>query len=183
MLQITVPGVEMWDERTERFVSSKEQTLQLEHSLISLSKWESKRCKPFYSDKGKTAEETLDYIKCMTITPNVSDEVYYCLTPENHKDIQDYIEAPMTATIVNTPSKGKGKKRIITSELIYHWMIELSIPFECQKWHLNRLLMLIQVREAENQPKTKKTRKNQMDYLSKMDAINNARRQKLGSKG
>lgn len=184
MLQITVPATEMFDERTNEFVYGKETVLQLEHSLLSLSKWESNWCKPFYSNKPKTAEETRDYIKCMTINPNVSDDVYYRLSTKNHEDIQKYIESTRTATTISERGKGKGSaRRVITSELIYYWMVTLNIPFECQKWHLDRLFTLIQVCNIENQPKKKRNKQEQMDYYSRMEAINNARKQRLGSKG
>jgi len=155
MLTITIPAREMFDERTQTFSTTKEQTLQLEHSLVSLSKWESKWCKPFLSKDEKTAEETIDYIKCMTITQNVDPDVYNRLTNANIKMINDYIEAPMTATTFSDNKQGGGGKEIITSELIYYWMIALTIPMECQKWHLNRLLTLVRVCNIKNTPPRK----------------------------
>ena len=140
MLQITIPAREMWDEQNNEFVYTNEQTLQLEHSLISLSKWESKWNKPFLSKESKTYEEILDYVKCMTLTQKVSPEIYANLTDENMRDIQRYIEAPMTATTFSEEKNTKGNREIVTSELIYYWMIALGIPLECEKWHLNRLL-------------------------------------------
>ncbi|MGB4293547.1 MAG: hypothetical protein WBJ37_11785, partial [Bacteroidales bacterium] len=145
MLQITIPAVELWDERKQEFVTTKEQTLQLEHSLVSISKWESKWCKPFLSKQEKTSEETLDYIKCMTITQNVDPEVYNYLTNKNIEEINNYINAPMTATYFSDEKTSKTSREQVTAELIYYWMIALNIPFECQKWHLNRLLTLIKV--------------------------------------
>ena len=133
MLQITIPAIEMFDEQKQEFVSTKEQTLCLEHSLVSLSKWESKWHKPFLSKEPKTNEETLDYIKCMTITLNVDPNIYLCLTRENIEQVNQYIEDPMTATWFSEESKrgGSGREQT-TSELIYYWMIALNIPFECQ---------------------------------------------------
>ena len=146
MLQITIPASESWDERKEEFIiSTKEQTLQLEHSLVSLSKWESKWHKSFLSQEEKNYEETIDYIKCMTITQNVKPEVYDHLTHSNITEINKYIDNPMTATTFYENTQKSGKKPIITSELIYYWMISNNIPMECQKWHLNRLLTLIRV--------------------------------------
>lgn len=180
MLEITIPATEQWDEVTEQFVSTKEQRLQLEHSLVSLSKWESKWCKSFLYTKEKTFEETLDYIRCMTITPHVAPEVYRCLTKENIKAINDYIGAPMTATYFNDNRKGHGSREQVTSELIYYWMIALNIPFECQKWHLNRLLTLIRVCNIKNQPPKKMSRS---AIMSRNAALNAARRKQLGTTG
>ena len=180
MLQITVPATEKFNERTQEFVITKEQTLQLEHSLVSLSKWESKWCKCFFSKQAKTYEETLDYIKCMTITQNVDPEVYNNLTRENLEQINKYIEAPMTATYFAEDRNGKYSREQITSELIYYWMIALNIPFECQKWHLNRLLTLVRVCNIKNQP-PKKMSKSQI--MSRNAALNAARRKQYNSKG
>lgn len=180
MLTIKVPlNPEGWDEEKQEFVPPKVQTLQLEHSLVSLSKWESKWCKPYFSNKEKTYEETLDYIKCMTITPNVSPEIYNRLTRENVSSIVDYIQAPMTATYVNDRN-GSHSREVITSELIYYWMIASNIPFECQKWHLNRLLTLIRVCSVKNQPPKKMSKRS---IMSRNAALNAARRQQLNSRG
>mgnify|MGYP001249550479 FL=1 len=180
MLQITIPAVELWDERKQEFVTTKEQTLQLEHSLVSLSKWESKWCKPFLTKQEKTFEETLDYIKCMTITQNVDPEVYNHLTNENIEEINKYIEAPMTATYFSDDKTAKSSREQITAELIYYWMIALNIPFECQKWHLNRLLTLIKVCNIKNQPPKKRSRK---EIMSRNAALNAARRKQLNTRG
>ena len=180
MLQITIPAREMWDERNNEFVYTNEQTLQLEHSLISLSKWESKWNKPFLSKESKTYEETLDYVKCMTLTQKVSPEIYANLTDENMCDIQRYIEAPMTATTFSEEKNKKGNREIVTSELIYYWMIALGIPLECEKWHLNRLLTLVRVCNIKNSP-PKKMGKNAI--MSRNASLNAARRKRLNSKG
>ena len=179
MLQIIVPATEQWDEIKQEFVYTKETTLQLEHSLVSLSKWESKWCKPFLSKEDMTAEETIDYIRCMTITQNVNPEVYTCLSDENITQVHDYIQAPMTATFFRKEN-GPPSREIITSELIYYWMITLNIPFECQKWHLNRLLTLIRVCNIKNQPAKRRSQREIMEYNT---ALNEARRKKLNSKG
>ena len=180
MLQIKIPATEMFDERTQEFVTFKEHTLQLEHSLISLSKWESKWGKAFLSKHTKTFEETIDYIKCMTITPNIPEEVYARLTRANIEEINAYIEAPMSATHFMEDRKGKKNSETITSELIYYWMIALNIPFECQKWHLNRLLTLIRVCNINNQPPKKMSKS---ELMSRNRALNDARRKQLGTKG
>ena len=180
MLRIIIPSTEMWDEVNEKFADSKEQVLQLEHSLVSLSKWESKWCKPFLSKENKTFEETIDYIRCMTINQHIPDEVYNCLTGENIREINEYISAPMTATRFSNDVMGKGSREQITSELIYYWMIALNIPFECQKWHINRLLTLIRVCNIKNQPSKKMSRR---EIMSRNTALNAARRKKLRTNG
>lgn len=181
MLQIKVPlSPEGWDEKKQEFVESKVQVLQLEHSLVSLSKWESKWCKPFLSKGDKTPEEILDYIKCMTITQNVKPEVYDCLTRENIDQINSYIEAPMTATTFSNDKNARSSREIVTSELIYYWMIALQIPPEYQKWHLNRLLTLIRICNIKNAPPQKMSKR---DIMSRNAQLNAARRKQLNSKG
>ena len=186
MLRITIPavkGTELWDEGSETFVKTpdlKEQTLQLEHSLVSISKWESKWCKPFISKTEKTDEETIDYIRCMTINSNVDPSVYDRLTRENLEEIRDYINAPMTATTVREINSGKNNNEVVTSELIYYWMISLQIPVEFQKWHLNRLITLIKVLNVKNSPPKKMSKR---EIMSRNAALNAARRKQLNSKG
>lgn len=180
MLTITVPGGELYDEANELFIEVKPQTLQLEHSLISLSKWESKWHKPFLSKFDKSAEETLDYVRCMTVTPGVDPMVYARLTNENIATINEYIDNPMTATTFSNTQKGGSSGEQVTSEVIYYWMIALTIPFECEKWHLNRLLTLIRVCDAKNKPPKKMSKR---EIMSRNAALNAARRKKLGTKG
>jgi hypothetical protein len=180
MLVITIPKTEVYDESQGEFVYVNEQTLQLEHSLLSISKWESKWCKPFLSNKDKTTEEIIDYVKCMTLNKNVNDDVYRCLTMDNINAINDYIGAPMTATYFSDNSQGKKNNEQITSELVYYWMIALNIPFECQKWHINRLLTLVRVCNIKNQPPKKMSKR---EIISRNAALNAARRQQLNTKG
>lgn len=181
MLQIKIKARELWDEKKEEFITNNiEQVLQLEHSLVSISKWEAKYNRPFLDKKDiKTTVETLDYIKCMTITQNVKDEVYDNLTPADIDSINDYIAAPMTATTFNELNKSTSRE-IITSELIYYWMISLQIPMECQKWHINRLLTLIRVCNVKNAPQKKMSKR---ELTSTFASLNAARRQQLNSKG
>lgn len=182
MLHIVVPlEPERWDEEKEEFIEPKKlATLQLEHSLVSLSKWESKWCKAFLSQKELTDVEILDYIKCMTVTPNVKPEVYEHLTQKNVNEIIGYIKAPMTATYVRDNNSSRINNEIVTSELIYHWMIELQIPFECQKWHLNRLITLIKVRVAKTNPPK---RMSKGEIMKRNADLNSRRRKQLNSKG
>lgn len=180
MLNITIPKKELFNEKTNEFIYTNEYKLQLEHSLVSISKWESKWNKPFLNDKQeKTIKETIDYIKCMTITQNIPDNVYTYLSPNNISEIKKYINSPMTATTFNNINN-KPNKEIITSELIYYWMISLNIPMECQKWHINRLLTLIRVCNIKNTPPKKMSRN---EIMSRNASLNAARRRKLNTKG
>lgn len=180
MLKIIIPETEVWDEVREQFISTKEQTLSLEHSLVSLSRWESKWEKPFLKKEDRSFEENIDYIRCMTINGNVDPNAYYCLTPDNIAEINKYIESPMTATTIPDNNQRRGPKEQITSELIYYWMIAFNIPFECEKWHLNRLLTLIRVCDFKNKPPKKMSTK---EIMSRNAALNQARRAKLNSRG
>lgn len=180
MLQITIPAIELWDERTERFTTRKEQTLQLEHSLVSLSKWESKWHKPFLGKAEKTTEEIIDYVKCMTITQNVDPNIYDRLTRSNFDEIESYISDPMTATTFPEEKTAKGPRKIITAEVIYAWMIALQIPIKFEKWHLNRLLTQIRTCSVMNQAPKKRSRNEiAKDYA----ALNAANRKRFNSKG
>ncbi len=162
MLSITIPDTELWDEEKEEFIYVRRQTLQLEHSLISVSKWESKWNKPFFTDKKLTREEAADYVRCMTLTKNVDDNIYLCLTPELSNQISEYMNRSMTAAWFREKKGEKRSSKQVTSDLIYYWMVALNIPFECEKWHLNRLLTLIRVCDIENQPKKKMSDKESM---------------------
>lgn len=179
MLYITVPEAEYFDDLKEEFIYVKETTLCLEHSLVSLAKWESKWNKPFLSNTNKTDEEIVDYIRCMTITQNVNPLVYLGLTRSNYSQINEYIDAPMTATWFSKKQKQSRQREIITAEIIYYWMISLNIPFECQKWHLNRLLTLVRVCNEKNNPQ-KMSMKEQMAQQRELNA---ARKKQMNTKG
>ena len=182
MLPLVVELIsEGWDERTEEFIPAKTVTLQLEHSLVSLKKWESKWKRSFLSSKQElTVEETIDYIRCMTLTQNVKPEVYQRLSQKNIDDVSEYIRDSMTATTFSDKNGKKGRNEIITAELIYYWMFSLGISMECQKWHLNQLITLIRVCSAKNTPPTKTSK---ADLASQYAAMNAARRKQLNSKG
>lgn len=181
MLTIKVPETEKWDENKQEFVYGKEFNLQLEHSLISLSKWESKWRKPFLSKEGMSEEQVIDYVKCMTLTQNVPEDVYARLSKENFYEVANYIDSPMTATwFGQADDKGKINNEQVTSELIYYWMIALQIPFECQKWHLNRLLTLIRVCNIKNSPPKKMSR---AEIAKRNAELNAKRRASMQSKG
>lgn len=179
MLTITIPARELYDEKNQMFFNTKEQTLRLEHSLVSISKWESKWRKAFLKKDEKTNEEIIDYIKCMTITQNVDPNVYNFLTRSNINQIIEYIDNPMTATTFAN-NENNNSREVITSELIYYWMISFNIPMECQRWHLNRLLTLIRVCSIKNTPPKKMNKKEVANRYAKLNA---ARRNKMNSKG
>lgn len=180
MLQIEIPSRELWDETNEEFITFEGQKLTLEHSLISISKWESKWHKPFISKIDKTSEETIDYIKCMTITPNVDLDIYNYVTNDNIAKVNEYIADSMSATKVKELKGNTRNNEPVTSELIYYWMFSLNIPKECEQWHLNRLLTLIKIFNIKNTPAKKMSKQ---ELMSRNAAINAARRKKLNSKG
>ena len=193
MLEITLPAIEHWDEQKEEFVTFKKPlTLQFEHSLVSLSKWESKYCKPFlerqdlyslfYRELAFGERLILDYIKFMTITQNVKDEVYDRLAKTHGaiEAIQKYIDAPMTATTFSDQGSSKGGSEQITAELIYYWMIAFQIPSEYRKWHLNQLLTLIRVCEIKNRPQKKMK---PQDVNARNAALNAERLKKMNTRG
>lgn len=179
MLEVIIPGRELFDESKMEFIKTNPTRLQLEHSLISISKWESKWHKPFLSRDKQTREESLDYIRCMTINQVSDPMVYYSIPDKIMQKINAYIDDPMTATTFSEKDKGNGRQ-IITSELLYYYMTALNIPFECQKWHLNRLLVLIRICSIKNQPQKKMSK----SAIRKQNAeLNAMRRAKMGSKG
>lgn len=191
MLKITVPGAkDAWDPIKEEFVTRKEQTLRLEHSLISIHEWEGIFHIPFLDNANMTPEQMMEYVKCMTLTPNVDPDVYNHLSKENIKDIQEYIADPRTATWFSKEAenlagkKGMGRKDVITSELVYYWMIAQNIPKECEKWHFSQLMTLIKVCSLKNEEangKGNKMKKSQIYNQNRQ--LNAARRKQLHTKG
>lgn len=186
MLEIEVPAGELYGDidpvtGKKMFIHVDATKLCLEHSLVSVSKWEMKWHKAFLSKEEKTDEETIDYIRCMTLSQNVNPNVYKCLTSENISTITKYINDPHTATTVHEHPSATKNNETPTAELIYYWMISYNIPVDiCQKWHLNRLLTLIRVFNVKNAPPKKRSTQ---ELLSRNAALNKARRQRLHSKG
>lgn len=180
MLKIVVPKSEVFDEETSTFHVTESHTLELEHSLVSLSKWESFWEKPFLGASEKTSEEVLGYVKSMTVTPNIPSEVYRNLSRENLQQVDAYINARMTATWFAEDDGPTRSREVITAELIYYWMIALNVPFECQHWHLNRLLTLIRVCNQKNSPEKKRDPKT---VAAQRRELNEKRRAELGTRG
>lgn len=185
MLSITIPKTELFDEKTNEFISINETKLQLEHSLISVKKWESKWKQPFLSEKyEKTTEQVLDYIKCMTITQNVDSVVYRAIPSKAFEEITSYIKDPMTAAWFpkeyGLPKISNRSSQTITYEIIYYWMITFNVPVEFEKWHLNQLLTLIKVINVENQSKKKMPKK---EAARQRALLNKQRRAQLNTKG
>lgn len=180
MLTIVVPGIEMYDEIKQEFVTEGDITLELEHSLVSLSKWESFYEVPFLGKEEKTTEQILEYIKLMTLTLEVPEEVFSRVSEGNIKAINEYIEAKMTATWFNDPPGNLASRDVITAELIYYWMITFQIPFECQYWHINRLFTLIRVCNVK-QAKPKKM--SRAEIAARNRELNAQRRSQLGTTG
>lgn len=180
MLIIVVPGDEMFNDESQEFVTVGDVTLKLEHSLVSLSKWESIYEKPFLNKDKKTTEEVHGYVKCMTVTPKIPDEVYSRLSEENYQQVNDYIDAKMTATWFNEPPGAPRSREVITAEVIYYWMIVFDIPFDCEKWHLNRLFTLIRVCNAKQAKPEKMSRS---EIAARNRELNEQRKKQLGTKG
>lgn len=181
MLTITIPEQELFNDSTQEFIKVKGRELKLEHSLVSLSKWESKFHKPFLTKEDKSRTETVEYIKCMTMTQNVDDDVFKAIPNTIINEVSAYIENPMTATSFTEQEQlRKINREVITAEIIYYWMVALQIPMECQKWHLNRLLTLINVCNIKNQPKKKMSKG---EIMARNRALNTERRMRNNSAG
>ena len=175
MLEIVIPETEQYDEANGCFITTKKQVLRLEHSLVSLSKWESKWHKPYLSRKPKSQEEQIDYIRCMTLTQNVDPNVYTAITPQILKTVNAYIDDSMTATTFAKRQRGRSNNEIVTAEIIYYWMVSFRIPFECQYWHLNKLITLIRVCDIKNKPPKKMSKQ---EAARQRMALNNKRLKK-----
>ena len=183
MLHLLIPDQEFWDPIKERFISVKGASVDLEHSLVSISKWESKWHIPFHDErKQKTLEQNIDYVRCMCLTPDVNPKAFNYLTEQNIKDISAYIGDTNTATWFNDSARKKsGKKEIITAEIIYYWMTAYNIPESYQNWHLNRLMTLLRVCAEKNNPDGKKNTSG--NFAAQRRALNAARRKRYHTRG
>lgn len=185
MLVIDIPERELYDPEAEEFFSIKPTRLTLEHSLLSIRKWESAWKKSFLKnleERKLGPLEMKDYIRCMTVNQGVDLNVYRSLTDKEIKCVMDYMNDPFSATTFSNadPNAGKGKKETITAELIYFWMSSFQIPFECEKWNLNQLMNLIRIASIKNQPSKKMSKR---DIMKKNSSLNAARRAKMGTSG
>lgn len=180
MLVLKVPGIELFDEVLQQFITAEEFVLELEHSLVSLSKWEQKFEKPFLGSEEKTNEEVFAYIEAMILTKDYPSDIVNRLSKDNIKQINAYIEAKMTATWFNEKKQPKKSREVITAELIYYWMITFNIPIEFQYWHLNRLFTLIKVFSVKNTQPEKVSKK---DLLARNRELNAKRKAELGTTG
>ena len=183
MLHLRIPERDLWDPVNERFIHVEATAIDLEHSLASVSKWESKWHIPFHDDrKEKTYDQNIAYIRCMCLTENVDPNTFYCITEQNVKEITDYISDSNTATWFNESARRKtGKKEIITAEIIYYWMTLYGVPLSCEHWHLNKLMTFLRVCAEKNNPDKKKTKG--VDMAAQRRALNAARRQKYKTRG
>lgn len=180
MLTIVIPGIEFFDENTQEFVHLEETTLEFEHSLVSLSKWESIFEIPFLASTEKTPEQIFSYIKVMCLTKNPPEEIFQKLSQTNLDEINTYINAKMSATWFTEPKTRAQRNEVITAELIYYWMISFNIPIEFENWHLNRLFTLIKVCNLKQEKPKKMSR---AEVLSRNRSLNEKRRAQLGTSG
>lgn len=180
MLTIRIAGQEFYDETTGEFSTVDDIVLELEHSLVSLSKWESKYQTPFLSDKEKTTESIFDYIKNMVVTPGIDTDILYQCSKEDLTRIQEYIDSSQSATTFGEMPSRRGRGEVITAELIYYWMVAFNIPFECQYWHLNRLFSLVRICNIKNNPPKKMSRH---EVAMRNRELNAQRRSEIGTNG
>lgn len=180
MLQITIPGRELFDDKTQEFFELKPTTIELEHSLVSLSKWEQTFEKPFLGSDKKTTEETLGYVEAMTLTEGIDPTVYFRLSDDNIKAINAYIDAKMSATWFRETVGQTRSREVITSELIYYWMTALNVPMACETWHLNRLFTFIKVINEKNKPQKKMSK---AELAARNRDLNAQRKAQLQSAG
>lgn len=180
MLRLTIPEEELFDEGTQEFISLDSIELELEHSLLSLSKWESFFEKSFLGTDDKTNEEIMYYVWCMVLDDRIDQSILNRLTRKNLIEINEYISSKQSATTFGEMPSRPGRNEIITSELIYYWMVAFTVPFECESWHLNRLFSLIKIcniKNSKQQPQSKK------DVAKRYQELNAQRKANLGTTG
>lgn len=176
MLKIRVPGGAFYDEVNNKFIDIPPTVLQLENSLLSIRRWESKWNRSWFDDGPKNDKERMDYIRCMVVTPNVNPYVFEIMPDDVKRQIEAYKVSPMTATTFGKDNNlKKPKQKFLTAEIVYWWMTEYNIPFECEKWHINQLLTLIRVCSEKKNPPKKMTPKEAREHHR---AVNAKRRAK-----
>jgi hypothetical protein len=180
MLRLVVPEEELFDERTSEFINVDSVELELEHSLLSLSKWESFFEKSFLGTDDKTDEEVMYYVWCMVLDDRIDQSVLKRLSPQNLREINEYISSKQSATTFGEMPSRPGRGEVITAELIYYWMVAFTIPFECEAWHLNRLFSLIKICNIKN---SKPQKQSKQDVAKRYQEINAQRKAKLGTTG
>jgi len=183
MLKLNIEAQELFDEASQTFKSQSAFVLELEHSLVSVSKWESDHEKPFLIDTAKSGQEMLDYVIAMIVTPEYPSNVAALLSVENFVTVQNYINSKQSATTFGELPKPRGKGETITAELIYYWMVAFNIPFECERWHLNRLFSLIRIANIKNSKQSGKSKRLNQSDLEARRALNEQRRRQLGTAG
>lgn len=180
MLTIVVPGQELFNNKTQKFIKTEDVKLRMEHSLVAISKWESKWHKPFLTSTGRSGEEVTDYFRMMCIEEDVDSSVLDRMTEENIRQIQDHIENSMTATTFSNLPDSPGRREIVTAEIVYYWMISMQIPLDRENWHFGKLIALIKTINAKNAPKKKMNTK---DALAQQRELNAQRRAASQSNG
>ena len=174
MLQIKVPGKEFWNSELQEFIYTKDITLHLKHSLVSLTRWEQHYKRRFLDDGPKNEEEYRFYIQCMTLNKDVDPLVYTVLQEDDIKKVTDYLHDSMTATTLPKQNNNRSNSEKLSSELIYYYMSALNIPFECEKWFLNNLIILISIASIKNNPQEKKS-KPSWSSIRALNAVRNAK--------
>lgn len=180
MLTIVIEGEESFNNEEQTFETLNDVVIELEHSLLSVSKWESKFQKPFLAAGKKTSEELFEYLKAMVVTPSIDLDVLYSCSQKNLDTIQEYIDSSQSATTFGVMPERQGLGEVITSELIYYWIVAFKIPFECQTWHLNRLFALIRICNIKN---SKPKPMSRMELAQRNRELNAKRRAELGTTG
>ena len=158
VLDLYIPGKEFWNSELQEFIYTKDITLHLKHSLVSLTRWEQHYKRRFLDNGPKNEEEYRFYIQCMTLNKDVDPLVYTVLQEDDIKKVTDYLHDSMTATTLPKQNNNRSNSEKLSSELIYYYMTALNIPFECEKWFLNNLIILISIASIKNNPQEKKSK-------------------------
>lgn len=186
MLRLTLPSTDFWDPRKEEYVQIGGYEVDLEYSLFTIARWESKWKKPFITSLPKfTRKDEIEWYKAMCMTEGIPDEAWMVMTPKIRQDIYDYVTDPMSATTINHrgPKTPGGPKTIMTAELVYYYMVTLGVPFECEHWHFNRLMKLVDVCFVKNSPPKKMGKQEAAQMYRELNARNRAKYNSRGCGG